>query len=371
MTKSFVSRVSLPKSKLALRLRNIGNLDSFDLEVTARCNNNCRHCYINMPEDSPEAIAKELSFNEIKEIIDGAVSMGALWCLITGGEPLLRKDFFDIYLYAKKKGLLIGVFTNATLITSEHVRLFHDFPPRAIEITVYGVTRDTYERVTRKKGSFDAFMAGLDLLLKNNIDVRLKAMAMRSTIKELPDISSFCRQRTKDYFRFDPFLHLRYDGNPIRNEEIKKERISPHEIVAIEQADVDRSRALKEECHKLINPEFLRNDSDSIFFCNLGRNRCSISYDGYFRLCSSLCHPECVYNLKKSSISDAWLNFVPGVLKKKSDQEDFLKKCRVCPVINLCMWCPAKAYLETGVLDKPIDYFCDIAHARAEAISKG
>ena len=142
---------------------------SFELEVTARCNNNCRHCCINLPAGDMKAREHEISFEEIKQIIDQGISMGAIWCLITGGEPLLRDDFFSIYLYMKKKGLLVSVFTNATLIGEEHVKLFQKYPPRDIEATVYGANRETYERVTRTEGSHAAFMKGLSLLLQKGM----------------------------------------------------------------------------------------------------------------------------------------------------------------------------------------------------------
>lgn len=370
MRDSFVESVPLPELSFWERLRSQRSLISFDLELTARCNNNCRHCYINLPANNKEAKEKELSLAEIKRIIDQAVSLGVLWCLVTGGEPLLREDFFEIYLYLKKKGLLVSVFTNAILITNKHINFFKKYPPRDIEVTVYGVTKETYERVTRKPGSFAAFMRGLNLLLENNIRVRFKAMALRSNVHELPQIASFCRKITKDYFRFDPFLHLRFDRNPKRNKEIKCERLSPEEIVAIEKADSERFNALKKGCDKLINENLSHLGCDHLFHCGTGNGSFTVSYDAFFRLCSSLWHPDCIYDLKKGSLNEAWQKFVPRVRDMRSNRDDFLKKCRVCPIINLCIWCPAHSYLETGDLDKPVEYFCDVAHARAEQLKQ-
>jgi len=227
------------------------------------------------------------------------------------------------------------------------------------------VTKETYERVTRRPGSFDAFIRGLELLLKSGIKVRLKAMALRSNVHELPKIAGFCRQNTKDYFRFDPFLHLRFDGNRTRNQEIKSERLSPAEIVALEQSDPERFDSLNKECNALIRPEFAATTCNHLFRCGAGNRSFTLSYDGLFRLCSSLWHPHCVYDLKKGNLTDAWQNFVPRVRDITSARKEFMEKCRVCPLINLCMWCPAHAHLESGELDKPVEYFCNVAKARA------
>ncbi len=164
---------------------------SVTLEITARCNNKCRHCYINLPASDSQAKAEELSLDQILCIAGQAVEMGAMWCLVTGGEPLLRPDFAEIYLGLKRKGLLVGVFTNATLIQEQHIRLFKRYPPRDLEVTVYGITQATYEAVTCRTGSFADFQRGLQLLLKNGVPVRLKAMALRSNLHELTQIADF------------------------------------------------------------------------------------------------------------------------------------------------------------------------------------
>ena len=368
MGKSLITHLPLPEFSLWEKMKNKRNLISFSMELTARCNNNCRHCYINLPANDLRTKEKELSLDEIKHIASEAVSLGALWCLITGGEPLLREDFFDIYLSLKKIGLLVSVFTNATLITEEHVRFFKKYPPRDIEVSVYGVTKDIYENVTRRLGSFEAFMRGLNLLLENGIKVRFKAMAIRSNVCQLQEISRFCRERTKDYFRFDPFLHLGFDCNPGRNQEIKSERLSSSEIAAIERSDPERFHALEKNCDRLINPEFSYTNCNHLFHCGTGNGSFVIGYDGSFRLCSSLWHPDCIYDLRKGGLTDAWQNFVPKVRDMRSDRKEFLERCRVCPLINLCLWCPAHAYLESGSLDMPVDYFCEVAHARADSL---
>lgn len=365
-----LSTIEIQDFPLWAKMKEHRGLFSFDLEITARCNNNCRHCYINLPVGDREALSKELTVQEISSIADQAVELGAVWVLISGGEPLLRHDFQDIYMLLKRKGLLVSVFTNATLIRDEHIALFKKYPPRDIEITVYGATEEAYERVTGQPGSFAAFTSGLTRLLDAGVKVRLKAMAIRSNFKELPAIAAFCRDHTKDYFRFDPQLHLRFDGNKERNELIKSERLTPEEIVALEKADDERFASLQKGCDTLINDAFGHIGCDHLFHCGLGSGSFNIGYDGTFRLCSSLWAPETVYDLRKGTLREAWEEFVPKVRDMRSRRPEYLENCRSCPIVNLCLWCPAHSHLETGELDSPIEYFCQVARARAAAIQE-
>lgn len=367
---SYVSQSDLPDFQLWEKLTGRRVPLDFYLEITARCNNNCRHCYINLPPGDKTAISEELSLFEIEHIADQAVELGALWCLLTGGEPLLRKDFFDIYLILKKKGLLLSLFTNACLVTEEHIAFFQKYPIQYIEVSVYGITQETYERVTRKPGSYAAFRGGLDLLLRSGINIRLKAMAMRSNFQELPEIAAFCREHSSSAFRFDPLLHLRYDRDPRRNEEILAERLTPVEIVALEQADHERVSSLKNICDDFIFPDGGHYNCNHLFHCGTGNNSFTVSYDGFFRLCGSLWHPDTIYDLRKGTLAEAWNTLVPNVRAITSENPEYLEGCRNCPIVNLCNWCPAHAFLEFGELDCMVDYFCQVAHARAAALKE-
>jgi radical SAM protein with 4Fe4S-binding SPASM domain len=341
---------------------------SFDLDLTARCNNDCNHCYINIPAEDEESRKKELSLDQIANIAGQAVHLGTLWCLLSGGEPLIREDFEEIYVMLKRKGLLVSLYTNATLINDHHIELFKQYPPRDIEVTVYGITLETYAKVTNRPDNFEPFIRGLNRLLDNNIPVRLKTMALRSNLHEFSQIAAFCRKHTKDYFRFDPHLHLRYDRDPERNRRILSERLIPEEIAAIDHEDPSRSDSLKKDCQILISDSLKTGDRSHLFTCGLGRNSFSVSHDGQFRLCPSLWEPGCIYDLKKGSLAEAWETFAPHILAMPPSKPDIREKCLKCPIFNLCQWCPANAYLEHGQLECRPDYFCEVAHARSEAL---
>jgi radical SAM protein with 4Fe4S-binding SPASM domain len=360
---TYAVNTPLPEFDLWNQLEGKGIPVSFDLELTARCNNDCRHCYINLPAADRAARAGELTLDEIMAVADQAVEMGALWCVLTGGEPLLRPDFSEVYLALKRRGLLVTVFTNACLLRPEHVELFRKYPPRDVEITIYGASREAYERVTRTPGSFDAFLRGVSLLEQGGVGARYKAMALRSNVNELSAMAQFGRAHTKDFFRFDPLLHLRYDRDPVRNAEICAERLDPEEIATIEQSDEERAHALRRECHRVAGQE-APDEPDLVFHCGVGRGF-TVGYDGSLRLCSALWHPDYVADVRREPVAAAWRRLLSAVGAARTADPAYLDRCAACGLVDLCLWCPAHAYLESGSLTAPIDDFCDVAHARA------
>ena len=365
---SFVVNTPLPEFGLWDEFEGKGIPGSFEIELTARCNNDCRHCYINLPAGDRAARAKELSFDEICSVADQAVELGALWCLLTGGEPLLRPDFSDIYVALKKRGLLVSLFTNACLVRPEHVELFRRYPPRDLEITTYGASREVYERVTRAPGSYDAFRRGVRLLQEGGVPARHKAMALRSNVAELAAMAAFGRAHTKDYFRFDFLLHLRYDRDEGRNAEICAERLTPDEITAVERADDERARALRRECRRAV-ASGAAPQPDLVFQCDVGQGF-TVGHDGTLRLCSSLWHPDYVADVRREPLGAAWRRLAANARGLRTSDAAYLDLCGACSLTDLCLYCPAHIYLESGSLTRPVDDFCATAQARADAFGE-
>ncbi len=347
-------------------------IDKFTLEATVRCNLDCRHCPVNRPEADKAAKKRELTVDEISRLAGEAAAAGAARCVIAGGEPLLRRDFCDIYQAVLSKGLRVSISTSATLVTGEIVRFLKKFPPRAVEVAVFGVTRETYERVTRTPGSFEAFKGGLDRLLGSGITVRLTAVALRSNKHELPAIRDFCRAQARDAYRIDARLDLRFDRDQARNVYIRAERLSPREIVRLERTDPEHFRAAPGVCAELRpegRPPAIGGAGDRrLFRCAAGRRSFVIGPSGILRPCLALHHPDFLYDLRKGSLADALERFLPAALARETDRQEFLEKCRPCAVAASCQWCPARADLETGDLDRPVESLCRVAEARAEGL---
>ncbi len=361
--KSYVTRQRLDKSDL-WKNGNPPILGRLDIELTERCNNNCIHCCINLPVDDSAAKKKELTTAEIKNILKEAASLGCLTVRFTGGEPLLRKDFQDLYVFARKQGLRVLLFTNATLVTPALVKLFKRIPPlEKIEITVYGMKQGSYEEISRTPGSFAAAWKGIDLLLDYRIPFVVKSVLLPGNKDETEEFEKWAA--TIPWMDKPPFysmffdLRCRRDGN--KNELIKKLRLSPEEGLEFLIRQKGRYiQEMKEFCSKFMSP-----GGDRLFSCGSGCGGGCVDAYGILQPCMMLRHQDTVYNLKKGSLKDAFKNFFPMIREKKAVNLEYLARCAKCFLKGFCEQCPAKSWMEYGTLDTPVDYFCDIAHTQA------
>ena len=168
------------------------------IEVTRRCPLVCQHCYNNLPMGDVAARAQEMSLDEHRRLLDELSAAGCLWLLYTGGEIFARRDFLDIYTEARRRGFLITLFTNGTLISEGVADHLARFRPFAIEITLYGRTRETYERLTGVRGSFDRCLRGIHLLRERELPLALKTVAVTTNRHELAEMQAFADERARD-----------------------------------------------------------------------------------------------------------------------------------------------------------------------------
>ena len=340
-------------------------LGRLDMELTERCNNNCIHCCINQPADDQAARKKELSTNNIQEILKEAALLGCLTVRFTGGEPLLRDDFEKLYLFARKQGLKVLLFTNATLITPELAGLLARIPPlEKIEITVYGMTQKSYEGVTRNPGSFKAAWRGINLLLEKKVPFVVKSALLPPNKGEMEEFEAWAAtipwmDKPPSYSMFFDLRNRR--DSKVKNRLIKGLRLSPEEGLLVLTRDRERYiKGMKEFCSK-----FTRPPGGKLFSCGAGYGGCVDAY-GNFQPCLPLRHPDTVYDLKNGSFKDALTSFFPEMREQKAENPDYLARCARCFLKGLCEQCPAKSWMEHGTLDTPVEYLCKVAHAQAQ-----
>jgi len=339
-------------------------LQRLDIELTERCNNACQHCYINLPADDAEAKSRELSTDAWREVLRQAADLGVLTVRLTGGEPLLREDFVDIYMSARRLGLRVLIMTNARLITSELADLFARVPPReAVEITVYGMHQATYEAVSRAPGSYAEFRRGVELLADRQVPFIVKGARLPANRSEKAEFETWAQSLpgNQDPPSYAMFFVLRgRRDSPARNRQIAKLRISSEEGMDVLTAKADEYRSGQTEfCSK-----FMHAPGEHLFNCGAGTTVCVDAY-GRLQPCMMLRDPALTYDLLHGSLREALTQVFPKLRDVRATNPEYLDRCARCFIHGLCEQCPAKSWAEHGTLDTPVEYFCQIAHAEA------
>lgn len=340
-------------------------ISRLDVELTERCNNNCAHCYINIPSGDIAARAKELRTRDVQKVLIEAAALGCMTVRFTGGEPLLRDDFEALYLFARRLGLKVLLFTNATRLTPRLADLLFRIPPLdKIEITVYGMTKESYEAVSRVAGSHQKAWDGIHLLLERQIPFIVKGALLPQNKHEVPLFEEWAA--TIPWMDKPPSFSMNFDlrcrrDSEAKNRYMKSLRLSPEETV---QMLIRRPEAylksMKEFCSKFMSPQ-----GDQLFACGSGVGGACLDAYGMLQPCMMLRHPDTNYDLKSGSLNDALTRAFPAMRERKATNPDYLARCARCFLKGLCEQCPAKSWMEHGTLDTPVDYLCQVAHAQA------
>jgi radical SAM protein with 4Fe4S-binding SPASM domain len=353
----FVRHVSRPEKQVASRLGRL------DIELTERCDNDCIHCCINLPAGDAAARAREMPTAQVKEILRQAADLGCMQVRFTGGEPLLRPDFEELYLFARRLGMKVLIFTNARHVTPALVDLLARIPPLVtMEVTVYGMHAESYEAVTRAPGSYAQFRRGVDLLLERRIPFVVKSAILPQNRAELDEFEAWAAtipwmDKAPGHSMFFDLRNRRDD--PEKNRLVESLRLTPEDGVAVLTRDPDRYRKGMVE----FGSKFMRPPGDVLFGCGAG---CGLSVDAYGRAqpCMGVRAPELTVDLAEKTLSEA-LDHFSTLSEMRATNPEYLRRCARCFLKGLCEQCPAKSWAEHGTYDTPVEYLCDVAHAQA------
>ena len=193
------------------------------LEITSRCNLRCVHCYLGPQEEQHKKRAAEMSTSEVTALIDQMADAGTLYLTITGGDPMMRPDFPQIFRHAKMRGLLVTVFCDGVLVTDRIIELFRELPPSLVEVSIYGATAETYERITQVPGSFPKFLAGIGRLRAAGLRLGLKSVLMTLNQHEMLTMEQMAQEWGLK-FRYDSAI---FPCLPNRSAEPMNLRVDP------------------------------------------------------------------------------------------------------------------------------------------------
>ncbi len=314
---------------------------SGSLELTWRCNLRCVHCF----QDSQRDRFEEMSTDEWKRLIDEMARAGCLRLTLTGGEPLVRADFREIYEHAHARGFLITLFTNGALLREEHLELLAERPPRAIEVTLYGASAARYEEVSGCGAAFEPVMSATRALAKRGLPLTLKTVVTRQLAGEFASIRGVAEELGVG-FRWDSTVVPRLDGDkaPLAW------RLGPQQSLLLERAALGSA---SERC-----PQGAAR-GEELLTCAATRTAFNVGPDGSLTGCVLLRQPA--FSAREFGFFEAWERLGEVSLLRRSAVAG---TCGSCDLWAYCRCCPAVSNLEQGSPEAPVEYHCRLAAMR-------
>lgn len=324
-------------------------------ELAHQCNLHCCHCYIpGCASREPKTTKqKELSSQEICSILDQLSDMGCFQLNLTGGEIFTLPDILKIIGYSKKKGFYTSLLSNGTLITPEVADQLKDLGVNQVDITVYGITEKSYERITRVPGSFRGCLRGIQLLRERDIPVCLKMTVITLNKNEFSEIKAFAKELGVR-FQWGYFISPKINGS----KEPLTFRCSPRDGINLESKNQPN---LFEEEKRYRKKNNTSSGNGDFFQCDAGKNSLAITPYGEMILCLDYRLPK--YDLRKGTVAEGWKKLVNYV---ESAKPTAVYQCGECELKEYCQWCPAEGLLNEGDRNACVPYFKELAEIRKE-----
>lgn len=342
------------------RGRKLGLPIGGNFELTARCNFNCPMCYVHLSQEDVAAKGKELTSDQWIQIAQNARNEGMVFALLTGGEPFVRKDFFEIYGAMKKMGLMVSINSNGSMLSGEIRRKLLEDPPFRMNISLYGGCNDTYCNMCGQP-AFDQVIENIRALKSSNVQVRINLSITPYNRHDVSKIYAVAEELGV------PIKAASYMYPPIR---VNGEqygcgnRLSPEEAADCSvQWDLHRftdeefglrAQSMKDYISRDV-PECMAELEEGVM-CRAGSSAFWITWDGRMLPCGMMPYPE--VNLLELGFHDAWREII-----QRTREIHMPGQCGVCPKKDVCSVCPAVCVTETGKFDQVPKYVCQMTDA--------
>lgn len=339
-------------------------------ELTARCNLDCRMCYIHKRANDAAVLRRERSAADWLALARDCQKAGTLLLLLTGGEPFLRPDFREIYTGCRRLGLMVSINTNATLIDDDTIAFLAADPPARVNITLYGASPDTYGALCGDRTAYDRAVHAILGLKQAGVLVKLNFSVTPVNAADAAAVYAFAKEHDL------PLQTATYMFPPVRaceNGPCAAERMTPEQSAAAQIAydrlqfapDALRERWEKQlagvavsdpdrECQELPN-ERIR--------CRAGSSTFWVTWDGQMRPCGMMTTPSA--DLGTLGFDGAW-----QAIRAAREQIFVPPQCSTCADKNLCDQCAAICFAETGSFTGVPEYLCERTRAYRAGIRK-
>jgi radical SAM protein with 4Fe4S-binding SPASM domain len=321
-------------------------------------------CYVHLNQKDQEAIGRELTAAEWIQIAREAKDRGMMFALLTGGEPFVRKDFFEIYEAMRAMGIMISINSNGSLLRGPILERLLENPPMRMNISLYGGCRETYRQMCGQD-VFETVTENIRALKEAGVDIRLNLSVTPYNRQDIQKIYDISRELN---------VHIKASGYmypPVRSHNRADARLSAEDAAKV-NVEWDRIRFSPEEFEK--RAESIRAmsapeerecsvDLDEGVSCRAGYSSFWLTWDGRMLPCGMMPGPE-AYPLK-DGFDAAW-----AYIKAETRKIRLPKECAACPKRKACAACAAVCVTETGRFDGVPEYMCRMTEAILEQLER-
>ena len=335
-------------------------------ELTGRCNFRCRMCYVHGAENGTEA-AEELSAAKWLSIGEQAAGAGMLFLLITGGEPLLRADFAEIYTGLGKLGLCLSVNTNGSLLRGETAELFLRQPPNRLNISLYGASDETY-RALCGVSAYNTVVNNILALQKRGIQIQLNVSMTPLNAADAGKIAAFAEEHGL-HMKATAYLYppVRLGAAAGENRarfsaaEAGRMRAAADRLTLPPELFLRRAKAIADGTAPPLNPciDELQGTGS---LCRAGRTAFWVDWRGRMSMCGMI---GARADLKKRTFADCWNEIRAGTASIRLPAE-----CGGCRYRAVCPVCAASCLAETGAFSRKPEYLCEMSRAYVEQTAR-
>ena len=308
-------------------------LKNLFLELTLRCNERCIHCGSRCGEHDR---VNELSKEQYRKILDDVkrdFGVKQVELDITGGEPLLRRDFFDIMSYANSLGFRWGMTSNATLINDDIAHRLHECGMKTISVSIDGL-ESTHDSLRGVNGAFSGAMRGIDALIRHGgfQSIQVTTVVNHRNFSELDELFDMLCKIDIDSWRV---INIEPIGRALDSPDLMLTKDEYRQMFDFIREKRLQGYPLTYGCSHYLGTEYERQVRQWYFLCNAGIYTASIASNGDILACLDIeRRPELVQgNILRDSLKEIWQNKFKIF---RGDLSDLNEKCRACDSCEFC-----------------------------------
>ena len=342
-------------------------------ELTVRCNLHCKmSLFRHADSENGVLLEKELTAQQWIELAKQAAEAGTIKLLITGGEPMLRNDFCEIWEGIYQQGFILELYTNATLVDEKILSTLKKYPPHKIGITIYGASEETYDKVCGNAEAYKKMIAGVNRLLALPSVFEFRTTIIKDNLEDINKIEELVHRKFGEQY---VLVQSRIVNKPVRGAcgDISC-RLDPVDNVRLayrRAVNLIKEKTGSDFKEKYIHLEQMESSNQKVNFqkptllgCEAGMTSYTLSYDGKLLGCQIL--GAFFTDAVKDGFQQAWEKF-PLQVKLPPLNE----KCQKCDMIDFCHCCFASRFAETGDLGGFPEYICNDTMIVKHLMEKG